>query len=97
MLAEMCRDLLAQHKQITLRDLGSERCAIVSFTIEGADAKGVVAAMSRSGFAIGASQPSSTRLDAERRSLPTLLRIAPHYYNTEDEIAQAVEALPISS
>jgi len=96
MLSNLCRDLLGRSERITLRDLGSELCGIVSFTIEGIDARDVVAAMSSSGFAIGASVPSSTRIDAERRSLPTLLRIAPHYYNTEDEIIQAVEALPVS-
>ena len=96
-IAQYCRDLLGQHEKITLRDIGSELGGIVSFTIEGADAREVVAAMSQSGFAIGASAASNTRLDSQRRSLPTLLRIAPHYYNTEDEIVRAVEALPLGT
>jgi len=49
--------------------------------------------MAEAGFAIGASKPSSTRIDSERRNLPTLLRIAPHYYNTEDEVAAAAQCL----
>ena len=47
----------------------------------------------KGGFAIGASDPASTRIDSERRRLPTLLRIAPHYYNTETEIERAVARL----
>ena len=42
---------------------------------------------------IGVSEPSSTRLDAETRGLPILLRAAPHYYNTEEEIYQLSNAL----
>ncbi len=49
--------------------------------------------MSAAGFAIGTSGPGNTRIDAERRDLPEMLRIAPHYYNTEDEISAAVAAL----
>jgi hypothetical protein len=47
----------------------------------------------QAGFVIGASVASSTRLDSERRDLPTLLRIAPHCYNTEAEISRAVAQL----
>ena len=36
---------------------------------------------------------SAKRIDAERRNLPTLLRIAPHYYNTESEVRGAIERL----
>ena len=34
-----------------------------------------------------------TRFDAERRNLPTVLRIAPHYYNSENEIERIVRQL----
>ncbi|MBT3534489.1 MAG: aminotransferase, partial [Rhodospirillaceae bacterium] len=45
------------------------------------------------GIVIGASTPSSTRLDAEARDLPVVMRAAPHYYNTEQELKQFVQAL----
>lgn len=35
----------------------------------------------------------SSRLDFEACKLPLLLRAAPHYFNTEDEIGQMVAAL----
>ncbi len=92
-LADHCRALLAAHPRIQVRDLGQERCGILSFSVEGGDPRPIVDRMAEAGFAIGASDPASTRLDAERRNLPTLLRIAPHYYNTDDEIERAVAAL----
>ena len=92
-LADHCRTLLAAHDRLQVRDLGHERCGIVSFSVEGAEPRNLTAQMTAAGFAIGASDPESTRLDSERRNLPTLLRIAPHYYNTEDEIERAVETL----
>ena len=74
-------------------DLGAERCAIASFTVEGLDPRSTVAALRERGVHIGASDPGSTRLDAEARDLPTVFRAAPHYYNTEAELDRTVEAL----
>ena len=51
--------------------------------------------MSEAGFSIGLVDPESTLIDSERRNLPTLLRMAPHYYNTEDEIEKAVKQLSL--
>ena len=92
-LAQHCRELLQSHRQISLRDLGATKCGIVSFSVENAEPAAVVRAMSKASFCIGSSIPSSTRIDAERRDLPTVLRIAPHYYNTQEEVEQAVAHL----
>ena len=73
--------------------IGIHQCGIISFIAEGHDPATVVRDMAERGFAIGASVPSSTRIDSERRGLPTILRIAPHYYNTTDEIDRAVDTL----
>jgi cysteine desulfurase/selenocysteine lyase len=85
-LASLCRDGLESINGAQVRDIGAEHCGIVSFTIEGMDADATVAALHRHGIVIGASTPFSTRLDAQRRNLPTVMRMAPHYYNTEAEI-----------
>ena len=89
-LSDHCRNLLQSHSALRLHDLGRHKCGIVSFSVEGLEAARVIRALADEGFVIGASDPSSTRLDAERRGLPVVLRIAPHYYNTEDEIERAV-------
>ncbi len=92
-LADLFRQQVSTIKGAKLRDAGDETCAIASFTIDGLDLRKTVAALRVQGINIGASDPDSTRLDAEARNLPVLLRVAPHYYNTEDEIRQLVDAL----
>lgn len=92
-LATHTRRLLDDMDGADVKDLGSEQCAIVSFTIDGLDPKESVAALREQRIAIGASQPSSTRLDSEARDLSTVFRIAPHYYNTEDELERCIAAL----
>ncbi|MEM7056200.1 MAG: aminotransferase class V-fold PLP-dependent enzyme [Pseudomonadota bacterium] len=92
-LADVCRSLLDQVSGLTLRDLGTERCGIVTVETPGKDSEALAKTMAARGYAIGTSSPSSTRIDFERRDMGTLLRIAPHYYNTEDEIAGCVETL----
>jgi len=85
-LASLCRDGLQTVDGAQIRDIGSEHCGIVSFTIEGMDADATVAGLRENGIVIGASTPFSTLIDAQRRKLPTVMRMAPHYYNTEAEI-----------
>jgi selenocysteine lyase/cysteine desulfurase len=86
LLAGRLRAGLANIRGITLRDLGPSPSAIVSFTMQGREAADIVAQAAREGITIGASNPSSTRLDAEARNLPPLVRASPHYYNTEADI-----------
>jgi selenocysteine lyase/cysteine desulfurase len=99
-IAERCRHLARRLRAglgaidgIRLRDLGSEPCAIVSFSHERISAGEIVAAAARAGITIGSSEPNSTRLDAEARSLPILVRASPHYYNSEAEVDRLVECL----
>lgn len=92
-LANYLRTALQTIDGYQLRDIGSDQCAIVSFTIDGLDPQDTVLTLRANGINIGASTPASTRLDAEARSLPTVLRAAPHYYNTEAELDALVEAL----
>ncbi|MDQ3412934.1 MAG: aminotransferase class V-fold PLP-dependent enzyme [Chloroflexota bacterium] len=85
-LANRLRCGLAAIPGVEPRDLGRERSAIVSFTVAGHDAHAIVARAAAAGITIGYADPDSTRLDAEARALPTLLRASPHYYNTESEV-----------
>ena len=89
-LANRLRDGLRTIPGATVRDLGRDPSAIVSFTLEGQAARDVAARAGAENITIGASEPSSTRLDAEARGLPTLIRASPHYYNTEAEVDQLV-------
>jgi len=91
LLAGRLREGLGNIAGAKIRDLGRNPSAIVSFTLEGRDAEAVVAAAAAAGITIGCSDPASTLIDAEARSLPMLVRASPHYYNTEAEVDRLVE------
>jgi len=94
MLADYARAAIDSQTGWHVEDLGRDRSAIVSFSIEGLnEPRPVVLKLREQGIRIGASDPESTRLDAERRKLPTIFRIAPHYYNTQEEVDRVVDAL----
>ena len=92
-LAATCRGMLSELPGAKIGDIGKLQCAIVSFTIDGLDPRETVAALRRQGIAIDASEPASTRLDAEARDLPVVMRMAPHYYNIEQDLKQFIHAL----
>ncbi|MBL8709565.1 MAG: aminotransferase class V-fold PLP-dependent enzyme [Rhodospirillaceae bacterium] len=89
-LSTRLRDGLRALPGVTVRDLGTAPSAIVSFTHAAIPAGEVVARAAAAGITIGCSDPDTTRLDAEARDLPVLVRASPHYYNSEDEIDRLV-------
>jgi len=91
LLAGRLRAGLGSMDGVTIRDLGRNPSAIVSFTLAGIEARAVVAKAEGAGIVIGASSPSSTRIDAENRHLPDLVRASPHYYNTEGEVDRLID------
>ncbi len=90
LLATRLRSGLAALPGITNRDLGRNPGAIVSFTMDGHEAEDIVRSAGAAGITIGASDPASTRIDAETRSLPNVVRASPHYYNTEAEVDRLI-------
>jgi selenocysteine lyase/cysteine desulfurase len=90
LLADRLRSGLASLRGITIRDLGRTPGAIVSFTMEGYEAETIVTSAGAASITIGASDPWSTRIDSEVRSLPVVVRASPHYYNTEAEIDRLI-------
>ena len=92
-LAATLRSRLATVFGVTVRDQGRRRCGLVTFHAEQKDAGAVQAALREQDVNVSVSTPSSTRLDAEARTLPALVRSSVHYYNTEAEIDRFVSAL----
>ncbi len=90
-LAERLRQGLAQIPGMVDCDLGRERCAIVSFRMDGVPSEAFVKAAAGRGITIGVSNPASTRLDSEARGLPVIVRAAPHYFNVDSEIEALLE------
>ena len=92
-LASRLRNGLADIPGVEVRDLGRQRAAIVTFTVEGRSADAVVAGLAGHGVNASVSRLGSTRLDMEARGLEALVRLSPHYFNTDDEIDRAVTAV----
>src|ERR671910_343270 len=85
-LAEALRARLADVPGVAVHDLGTRRSGIVTFTKDGHPAGEIKEALAGQGINVSVSEPSSTRLDADRRHLPPLVRASVHYLTTEAEL-----------
>jgi cysteine desulfurase/selenocysteine lyase len=92
-LGRMLRAALKALPRITVYDLGSAPGAIVTFAIDGIDSAEVKGALARKKINVSTSGRNSALLDFTARQLPVVVRAAPHYYNSEDEIEEAVAAV----
>lgn len=93
LLATRIRTELGAIPGLTIHDLGRDRAAIVSFSIDGYAADAVRATLTAKGINVSVSKPSSTLLDARLRDLPVIVRASPHYYNSDDELDRFLEAV----
>jgi selenocysteine lyase/cysteine desulfurase len=74
-------------------DIGARKCAIVTTAVPGRGAEEARRLLFDKGVNVSVTGASSTRIDAEKRGLPEMLRLSPHYYNTDEELDQAVATL----
>jgi selenocysteine lyase/cysteine desulfurase len=92
-LSGALREGLASLPAVRLRDLGTRKCGIVSFTVADIAPATVVQGLGERRINLSVSQASSTQLDMHGRGLDALVRTGIHYYNTEDEVERFVSAL----
>lgn len=92
-LAEDLRSRLSGLPGVRVRDLGAERCGIVTFTVEGTTAEEVSHRLRERGINTSVSAPNSTLLDMQERGLDALVRASVHYYNTEEEVDRLCQTL----
>ena len=92
-LAAVARLALADLPWVTVRDKGTVKGGIVSFTVDGRPSPEVVASLRGRGINVSASTRLSAPVDMHGRDLDDLVRASFHAYNTEDEIAHLVDAL----
>lgn len=85
-LGERLRDRLKAMSGVSVRDLGVERCGIVTFTAAGAEPAAIKTRLAAERINVTTSGPAGSRLDMEARGLTALVRASVHYYNTEDEV-----------
>ncbi|MHA6765289.1 aminotransferase class V-fold PLP-dependent enzyme [Streptacidiphilus sp. PAMC 29251] len=87
------RDQLDALPHVTTHDLGRDRCAIVTCAVEGLAAEDVAAALARQRINSTTTVAEHTQFDTERHDVHPLVRLSPHYYNTEEELDRTVAAL----
>jgi selenocysteine lyase/cysteine desulfurase len=92
-LGARLRDQLAALPKVRTHDQGTNPCAIVTVTVDGVAPEDAKAALDAAGINATLTVPSDDPLDTEERRLPALVRLSPHYYNTEAELDRAVEVL----
>ncbi len=92
-LADRLRELLSDLPGVTVRDLGREKCGIVTFTVEGQDPTMLRDKLRERQINVSVTSRSSTRLDMEARGLDAMVRSSVHYYNTEEEVESLISAV----
>lgn len=92
-LSAALRTGLKEIPGVHMRDVGHQLSAIVSFTVEGLEATAIMQQLSAIGINASVSPPSSTPIDASERRLPPVVRVSPHYYNSEEELERLVAAV----
>jgi selenocysteine lyase/cysteine desulfurase len=91
--AAYLRSALATVPDVTVHDLGPDRCGIVSFTVAGRSPAEVEAHLVARGITVSTTDVTSTQYDMSRRALPEVVRASPHYFVTEPQLDEAVAVL----
>jgi cysteine desulfurase/selenocysteine lyase len=92
-LASSLRACLREIPGVTVTDIGTEQCGIVTFTVEGHPADEVQKTLAQQAINVTTSSTFSTRFDMEARGLELIVRASVHYYNDEAEIERFCAAI----
>ncbi|HEU0172344.1 MAG TPA: aminotransferase class V-fold PLP-dependent enzyme [Acidimicrobiales bacterium] len=92
-VAARLRERLAALPDVTVHDRGERQCGIVSFAHDRVPADDLVRAARAAGVNVSVSDRSSTRLDADNRDLPPLVRASVHYVTIDDELDRLTEVV----
>jgi selenocysteine lyase/cysteine desulfurase len=92
-LAASLRERLKGLPGVRVLDRGRERCAIVTIAVAGRDATDLKLRLRERGINTSASDRDDGVIDMDDKAATSVLRLSPHYYNTEDELDAAITAL----
>ncbi|OYQ39239.1 aminotransferase [Rhodoferax sp. TH121] len=92
-LADSLRAQLSEVPGVLVRDLGTERCGLVSFTVEGADSAMIKRELAARHIVVGGNGVSYTPYDMTARGLTSIVRASVSYLNTEEELDALVRAV----
>lgn len=92
-LADLLRERLAAVGGVRVLDRGTQRCAIVTAAVEGHHPLDLLRALRKEGINTSRTARDSAIFDFDEKGVDQVLRISPHYFNTEDEIEAFVTTL----
>ena len=92
-LAEYARSQLSAIPGVRVLDRGPELCAIVTIAVDGQDTANIKLALRSRGINTSSPQREDAVIDMDEKGTASALRISPHYYNTQEEISTAVDAI----
>ncbi len=92
-LATLMRTELRSIEGVQITDEGAEQCGIVTFIAEALTPDEIKSRLSVKGINVLVSAGSGNLVSFQERGLEAVVRASLHYYNTEDEIAQFIQAL----
>ncbi|HEV1993417.1 MAG TPA: aminotransferase class V-fold PLP-dependent enzyme [Candidatus Acidoferrum sp.] len=92
-LAAALRSKLEVVPGLRVLDRGADLAALVTVEVAGRDASEIVPLLHRRGINTSVTSRRYAVIDMDDKHAVSAVRISPHYYNTEDEIAAVVDAL----
>jgi selenocysteine lyase/cysteine desulfurase len=92
-LAAGLRAGLGRIDAVTVHDTAARLSGIVTFTVAGVEPAAVVDIADRNGITINASTAPWAALDMGAKGLTSVVRVSPHYFNTERELEQLVDVV----
>ena len=92
-LALRLRSALGELRGVRVLDRGADLAAIVTAEVSGWDAQELCHLLRQRGINTSASVRAYAVIDMDEKHATSALRLSPHYYNTEEEIDSAVNAL----
>jgi selenocysteine lyase/cysteine desulfurase len=92
-LVRQLRDGLASIGKVHVLGGDAELAGIVTATIRDQDPAEIVTSFRAEGINVSSQGREYAVMDYDSKNVASALRISPHYYNTEDEISQVIEAI----
>jgi len=92
-IAQLAEGLREQLRAVgaVVHDGGTQRCAIVTFTVPGHEPAAVKESLAAARINVSVAEARGARLDMEQRGLPSAVRASPHAYNSEGETLRLVD------
>jgi len=86
MLAQQLRAILSEHAAIQVMDKGENLGAIVTCYLNNQEPLALLAQLRQEKIHTSISGITNAQYDFQRKNIPWVLRLSPHYYNTTEEI-----------